>query len=74
MFLCVCKAIRLSDGVAAAKLGFDSPESMKQLFGLEGEDCCGRCAKHIDSFVARVRLELVRDEAKRGLAPVAAGR
>ena len=70
MFLCVCKAVRISDGVAAAKSGFDSPDSMKQVFGLDGEDCCGRCAKHIDSFVARVRLELVREESRHG--PVAA--
>ena len=73
MFLCVCKSVRLSDGVAAAKSGFDSPDSMKQVFGLEEEDCCGRCARHIDSFVARVRLELVRDEAKQGLTAVPAG-
>ena len=68
MFLCVCKAVRLSDAVDAAKSGFDSPDSMKQFFGLEEDDCCGRCAKHIDSFVARVRLELVRGEAKHVLA------
>jgi bacterioferritin-associated ferredoxin len=74
MFLCVCKGIRLSDGVAAAKSGFDSPDSIKRVFGLEGEDCCGRCARHIDSFVARVRLELVREEVKQGMAAVPAGR
>ena len=74
MFLCVCKAIRISDGVAAAKAGFDSPDSMKQVFGLEEEGCCGRCAEHIDSFVARVRLELVREEAKQVLVAIPAGR
>ena len=72
MFLCVCKAVRISDAVAAAKSGFNSPDSMKQVFGLEEDDCCGRCATHIDSFVARVRLELVRDEARQGLLAVSA--
>ncbi len=72
MFLCVCKAVRISDAVAAAKSGFNSPDSMKQVFGLEEDDCCGRCARHIDSFVARVRLELVRDKAKQGLTTVSA--
>lgn len=72
MFLCVCKAVRISDAVAAANSGFNSPDSMKQVFGLEEDDCCGRCARHIDSFVARVRLELVRDKAKQGLTAVSA--
>ena len=72
MFLCVCKAVRISDGVAAAKSGFNSPDSMKQVFGLEEDDCCGRCATHIDSFVARVRLELVREESTQGLAAASA--
>lgn len=74
MFLCVCKAVRIADGVAAAKSGFNSPDSMKQVFGLEEDDCCGRCATHIDSFVARVRLELVREESRQGLLTVAASR
>ena len=70
MFLCVCKAVRISDGVDAAKSGFNSPDSMKRFFGLEADDCCGRCATHIDSFVARVRLELVREGSKQGLVAV----
>ena len=74
MFLCVCKAVRISDAVAVAKSGIDSPESMKQYFGLEGDDCCGRCARHIDSFVARVRLELVRDKANKSLLAVSGSR
>ena len=73
MFLCVCKAVRIADGVAAAKSGFNSPDSMKQVFGLEEDDCCGRCATHIDSFVARVRLELVREESRQGLVAVSSG-
>ena len=72
MFLCVCKAVRVSDGVAAAKSGFDSPDSMKRVFGLDGDDCCGRCSRHIDSFVARVRLELVREESRQGLVAASA--
>ena len=74
MFLCVCKAVRVSDGVDAARSGFDTPDSMKRVFGLDGDDCCGRCSRHIDSFIARVRLELVREESKQGLVGVSATR
>lgn len=62
MFLCICKAVRVSEAVDAARAGFDSPESIKQLFGFDDEDCCGRCAEHIDSVTALVRLELRRRE------------
>lgn len=65
MFLCTCKAVRVSDAVAAARSGFDSPEYMKQVFGLDDDECCGRCATHIDAFVARVRLELRRSDGAR---------
>ncbi len=62
MFLCMCKGVRVSDAVALARSGFDSPETMKQVFGLEDDDCCGRCATHIDAFVARVKLEIRRTD------------
>lgn len=65
MFLCTCKAIRVSDAVEVARTGFDSPEYMKQVFGLDDDECCGRCATHIEAFVARVRLELRRADGGR---------
>ncbi len=72
MFLCTCKAVRISDAVAAVRTGFDSPEYIKQVFGLDDEECCGRCATHIEAFMARVRLELRRSDGSRVM--VAAGR
>ena len=63
MFLCVCKAVRVSDAVAVAKRGYDSHDSFKEVFGLEDDDCCGRCASNMEAFVARVKLELFNAEA-----------
>ena len=73
MFLCICKGVRISDAAYAASAGFDSPESIRQLFGFDDEECCGRCAKHIDAVTALVHLELKKRETARSLplAPAA---
>ena len=62
MFLCVCKAVRVSEAVDAARAGFDSPESIKQVFGFDDDDCCGRCAGNIEAIVDLVRVQLARVE------------
>lgn len=68
MFLCVCKAVRVSEAVEAAQDGIDTPESIRRHFGFDDDECCGRCADNIDSFVAVVRIQLKR--AERAPAPV----
>ena len=68
MFLCVCKAVRISEAVNAAKAGIDSPESISDFFGFDDDECCGRCATHIESVAARVQVELRK--ADRVLSPL----
>ena len=64
IFLCVCKAIRVSEAVYAARAGVDTPTGMRQHFGFDDDECCGRCAKHIDSVAHLVQIKLRQiDEA-----------
>ena len=63
MFLCVCKAVRVSEAVAAAKAGINSPESLRDFFGFDDDECCGRCAVHIESVAARVQVELSKSDS-----------
>ena len=72
MFLCICKAVRVSEAVDAARAGFDSPESIKEFFGFDDEECCGRCAKNIEAVTALVHLELKRRETAGVRSAVAA--
>ena len=58
MFLCVCKAVRVSEAVDAARTGIDSPEAMRSFFGFDDDECCGRCAEDIEDVVALVQVEL----------------
>ena len=58
MFLCVCKAIKVSEAVEAAQSGVVSPESIRRHFGFDDDECCGRCADHIDSISTLVRIKL----------------
>ena len=58
MFLCVCKAIRVSEAVDAARAGVDTPTRIRQHFGFDDDECCGRCAKHIDSVAHLVQIKL----------------
>lgn len=62
MFLCVCKAVRVSEAVEAAQDGIDTPESIRRHFGFDDDECCGRCAEHADSIAALVRIKLKRAE------------
>ena len=58
MFLCVCKAVRLSEAVDAARSGVDTPALIRRYFGFDDAECCGRCAKHIESVAQLVRVKL----------------
>ena len=58
MFLCVCKAVRVSEAVEAARSGIDSPESIRNFFGFDDDECCGRCADKIEDVAALVHVEL----------------
>lgn len=52
MYVCLCKGLTESDVQQAARAGKVCPETLKVCFGLEDEDCCGRCAKNIHELVA----------------------
>ena len=66
MFLYVCKAVRVSEAVEAAQDGINTPESIRRHFGFDDDECCGRCADNIDSFVAVVRIRLKHVERLQG--------
>ena len=70
MFLCVCKGVRVSEAVDAAKSGAASPESMIEHFGFEDGECCGRCARDIDALVVLVSGELEKSLVKDRTAAV----
>jgi bacterioferritin-associated ferredoxin len=52
MYVCLCKGLTESDVQQAARAGKVCPETLKTCFGLEDEDCCGRCANNIHELVA----------------------
>jgi bacterioferritin-associated ferredoxin len=52
MYVCLCKGLTESDVQQAARHGKVCPDTLKTCFGLEDEDCCGRCAKNIHELVA----------------------
>ena len=58
MFLCMCKGVRVSEAVEAARAGATTPDSMIERFGFEDDECCGRCARDIDALVVLVTSEL----------------
>ena len=58
MFLCVCKGVRVSEAVEAARAGVRTPGSMIERFGFEDDECCGRCARDIDALLVLVADEL----------------
>jgi len=52
MYVCLCKGLTESDVQQVARHGKVCPDTLKACFGLEDEDCCGRCAKNIHELVA----------------------
>jgi bacterioferritin-associated ferredoxin len=60
MYVCLCKGLTESDVQQAARHGKVCPDTLKTCFGLEDEDCCGRCAKNIHELVAIANSESAR--------------
>lgn len=67
MFLCICKAVPMSEAVDAARSGIESPESISEYFGFEDDECCGRCAEDIEQVAVLVQVELRKTERTGGL-------
>ena len=58
MFLCICKAVKVSEAVDAAREGIDLPVLIRRYFGFDDDECCGRCADQIDVVADLVLVEL----------------
>ena len=58
MYLCVCKGIRVSDAVEAAKSGVVSIEALISSYNFDDETSCGRCARYKQEIVTLIRIEL----------------
>ena len=52
MYVCLCKGLKENDIRQAASSGLVNAESAITAFGLDDEDCCGRCARNIHELVA----------------------
>lgn len=58
MFLCICKGIRISDAVEAARSGNCSIETLVSSYGFDDDTSCGRCARYEQEIVTLIRIEL----------------
>lgn len=67
MFLCVCKGVRVSEAVNAARMGARSPQALINKFGLEDDECCGRCAGDIVRLTSLVNEELAKAGVPNGV-------
>ncbi len=58
MYVCVCKGVRLSEAVESAKRRGCSPEALKETWGFDDSDACGRCLNNIGRISEMVELKL----------------
>lgn len=66
MYACVCQGITEADVRRLGAAGIAAPEDLITVLSLKDDDCCGRCVKAIESFVA------LAEEGAAAPAPVAA--
>lgn len=66
MYVCVCKGVRFSDVIEAARFRGAAPEDLIEAFGFDDSDSCGRCVTQITKLSLMVRLKL--DEPRSALA------
>lgn len=52
MYICLCKGVKESDVRQLALAGMVTAGNVVDAFGLDDEDCCGRCAKNVCELVA----------------------
>ena len=67
MFLCVSKGLRFSEVVDAARAGVDTPDSIRTHFGFDDDECCERCAEHIESVARPLQVKMHQFGAPRGV-------
>ena len=52
MYICLCRGITESKARRLWLEGHTSAEALIKVLGLDDEDACGFCERHIDEFVA----------------------
>lgn len=52
MYVCLCKGLKEADIRQVTLNGMLNAETVIKTFGLDDEDCCGRCARNIYELVA----------------------
>ena len=58
MYVCVCKGVSLSEAVESAKRRGCSPVALKETWGFDDGDACGRCLNNIERISGLVELKL----------------
>ena len=58
VYVCVCKGVRLSEAVESAQRRGCSPDSLKETWGFDDSDACGRCLNNIERISDQVKLKL----------------
>ena len=62
MYVCICKGIRFSEMVDAAKSRGTTPEDLMETFGFDDADACGRCASQITELSVMAKSELGKSD------------
>lgn len=52
MYVCICRGITEADVRRAGRAGITAPADLIAVLGLDDDRCCGRCAAHVEDFVA----------------------
>lgn len=52
MYICLCKGLTESDIRQVGQAGIVEKEKLVELLRLNDDECCGRCVRHIEDFVA----------------------
>jgi bacterioferritin-associated ferredoxin len=57
MYLCLCKGIRECDLKEVARGRCLAAQHLIRTFGLDDDECCGRCAENVQQWVAIARAQ-----------------
>lgn len=59
MYVCLCKGITESMVREMGRASLLSPDTVTRELGIDEDDCCGRCLRHIKELVALAANESV---------------
>lgn len=59
MYVCLCKGLTESDIQGAGQAGIVQAEQLVEAFGLNDDECCGRCARNIQDLMDLATCKLV---------------